>query len=109
MKLQDLVNYIADDFQKSIEEDGFDNFLSMKRSYWWTSKDIQNEVDYMIDKELQLNTDNRYNYNCFDNYEDNRNMTYSKLIRKVYKELDRRGLYKYENEDWNKPYGGYSY
>lgn len=90
MKLQEIVNAIADDFQSDMKDNNFDTFTEMKACYWWGSKDIKVEVDYMCCHMFDIPTDYNYNYGLddLDEY-----LSYNKLIRKVYSELKKRNVY----------------
>ncbi len=89
MKTQELVNAIANDFQQTMEEEGFETFVEMKECYWWDSQDIRDEVDGICHS-LHIPSDYEYSYYVEDMEED---LTYSKLIRKVYALLKKNGKY----------------
>ncbi len=94
MNLNELVDAIVNDFIQTMKEEGFNTFSEMKNCYWWDSQDIKDEVDYICNKQLNIPNDGLYNYYLDDLKED---LTYSKLIKKVYSELKKRKLYG-ENE-----------
>ena len=43
-----LAKLVADDFQKTMDEEGFETFLEMKRCYMWEAQDIREEVESII-------------------------------------------------------------
>lgn len=44
----DLAKAVAEEFTKDMKEFGFDTFNEMAKSYYWTSKDIKEEVDVIL-------------------------------------------------------------
>lgn len=48
MTLEQLAAYVADDFKKTMKEEGFETFAEVCRCYQWTSGDIKDEVDAII-------------------------------------------------------------
>ena len=43
-----LAQKVADYFNEAIKEGGFDDFKDMASCYWWTPKDIKDEVNAII-------------------------------------------------------------
>lgn len=43
-----LAREVANDFMRTMAEEGFDSFQEMCDCYWWTSKDIKDEVKAII-------------------------------------------------------------
>lgn len=48
MTFEKLANIVADSFYQTMQEEGFETFDEMKNCYWWTAKEIKEEVDYII-------------------------------------------------------------
>ena len=46
--LEQMVNNVANYFLDCMKENDFETFDEMKECYWWTSKDIKNEVDSIL-------------------------------------------------------------
>lgn len=92
-----LAEMVAKEFETEIKESDCENFTEMKEFYWWDSKDIRGEVDYMINKTyadmgwvmfddsdiLQEDETGRPVGSC----------TYRKFINMVYSILKAEGLY----------------
>ena len=49
MTVEKLAEIVADDFCDTMRENGFATFDDMKRCYWWSNKDIKDEVNTIID------------------------------------------------------------
>lgn len=47
----ELARKVADDFIESIKDGNFETFQEMCDCYWWTSRDIRGEVEYMVNKQ----------------------------------------------------------
>lgn len=43
-----LATKVAEDFAETMKDEGFTNFKDMCDCYWWTTKDIKTEVDYIL-------------------------------------------------------------
>ena len=50
MTFESLAKLVADDFRKTMYEEGFKTFNEMKKCYCWDARDIKEEVDYTITK-----------------------------------------------------------
>ena len=48
MTFEKLAELVADDFQKTMNEEGFETFKEMKKCYDWDAQDIKEEVDSII-------------------------------------------------------------
>ena len=48
MTFKELAQKIAEDFNRQIEEEGFENFKEMRSVYDWEPEDIRDEIEYMI-------------------------------------------------------------
>lgn len=48
MTFTTLASKIAEDFNRSVVEEGFENFKEMKNSYDWEPEDIRTEIEYMV-------------------------------------------------------------
>lgn len=45
---EELAKVVAKGFKEVMDEEGFETFDEMKECYWWTSKDIKEEVDWYL-------------------------------------------------------------
>lgn len=45
---EEIAKYVAESFMEDMREFGFDSFIEMANTYWWTAKDVKDEVDYII-------------------------------------------------------------
>jgi hypothetical protein len=81
--LEQMITNVANYFLDCMKENDFETFDEMKECYWWTSKDIKNEVDYLLG-EHNWSIDEIDGSDIFD---DNGNVvsSYRSLISKVYK------------------------
>ena len=50
MTIDELAKKVADDFIGTMEDFEFESFAEMKDVYDWTSREIKDEVGYMINK-----------------------------------------------------------
>lgn len=48
--IEELAKEVAQDFNKTVEEEGFSDFAEMKKSYMWETSDIKEEVRYMVNE-----------------------------------------------------------
>jgi len=48
MTFEALAKVVADDFRKTMKEEGFDSFKEMVDCYWWTTNDIKDVIDEII-------------------------------------------------------------
>lgn len=48
MNFNELANIVADSFYDTMQEFEFETFDEMKSCYYWTAKDIKEEVDSII-------------------------------------------------------------
>ena len=48
MTVKQAAAYVAEQFNKDVKENGFEDFKEMKTTYWWDAKDIRAEIDYMV-------------------------------------------------------------
>lgn len=46
--VEQMVKNVANYFLEGMKEEGFDSFEDMRRCYWWTSQDIKEEVDSVL-------------------------------------------------------------
>ena len=84
-----LASYVAAQFKKDIEENGFDSFEDMKSCYWWDTNDIKDEVEYHIQEadkqsnQLICMSDDRSDVYINDDY-----ISYRKFSAMWHKALD---------------------
>lgn len=50
MTLKELAKIVADDFKQDMQEHDCETFDEMVDLFWWTTKEIKEEVDYIIRK-----------------------------------------------------------
>ena len=97
MTVNELVIKMADIFENDyIKDNDFDNFKDMVSCYWYTAQDIKEEVlanmrDYTDDFDDDGDYVGRDAEDATDGF-----VSYRSFIKRVYDELDRRGLYDYE-------------
>ena len=48
LTIEELAKIVAKDFLQTMKQEGFETFAEMKKTYWWTTADIKEEVDYII-------------------------------------------------------------
>lgn len=48
MTFEILALLVADDLRKMMQEDGFETFSEMRKSYMWDSSDIRDEICYSL-------------------------------------------------------------
>lgn len=48
MTFNELAKLVADDFRKTMEENGFETFSEMKKCYMWDANDIKEEVSSIV-------------------------------------------------------------
>lgn len=90
MTVNELAIKMAEIFIEDYIKDGdFDDFKSMIRCYGYDSQDIKDEVLYNM---------NYYSDNFADDgdYIGEEFVTYKRFMKKVYAELDKRGMYNCE-------------
>jgi len=46
--LEQMINNVANYFLEEMKENDFETFDDMKRCYWWTSQDIKEEVNSVL-------------------------------------------------------------
>lgn len=51
MTIDELAKKVADDFIGTMEDFEFESFAEMKDVYDWSSREIKDEVEYMINKQ----------------------------------------------------------
>ena len=56
MRIKELAQRIAEDFNKAVVDADCENFKEMKRLYDWEASDIRSEIEYMI-KDMENNHD----------------------------------------------------
>lgn len=50
MTIKELARLVSDDFQKTMNEEGFETFNEMRRCYCWETQDIKEEVSSIINE-----------------------------------------------------------
>ena len=48
MTFEKLAKLVAEDFQRTMDEEGFETFNEMKKCYDWEAQDIKEEVESII-------------------------------------------------------------
>jgi hypothetical protein len=48
MTFEVLAKLVADDFSRTMKENGFETFAEMKKCYMWDANDIKEEVDSIV-------------------------------------------------------------
>ena len=48
MTFEKLAKLVAEDFQKTMNEEGFTTFKEMKKCYVWDAQDIKDEVEEIV-------------------------------------------------------------
>ena len=48
MTFEELAKLVAEDFKKTMDEEGFETFDEMKKCYWWSNDDVKEEVESII-------------------------------------------------------------
>ena len=46
--MDNLINFVANDFARTMFEEGFDSFKEMKTTYGWNTEDIKDEVRHLL-------------------------------------------------------------
>jgi hypothetical protein len=82
--VEDLARDVANDFNKTVEEEGFASFAEMKKSYMWDSADVKEEVRYMVNEMYggQMYDDDEVRANNAERY-----MSYREFMKVVRKHL----------------------
>ena len=82
--LDKAVELVAQSFVDTMKEEGFDTFAEMRDCYWWTTNDIKEEVEYM----LQKDADDLDDYTVYDDGQDVGNardfIPYRQFMKQVY-------------------------
>ncbi|MBP1581119.1 MAG: hypothetical protein J6A26_01815 [Oscillospiraceae bacterium] len=50
MTFENLANLVADEFRRTMAEEGFETFSEMKKCYMWDANDIKEEVSTIVDE-----------------------------------------------------------
>lgn len=81
--LEQMIKNVANYFLDCMKDNDFETFDEMKECYWWTSKDIKNEVDSIL-KDYNWSIDEIDGTDIFDN-DGNIVSSYRSFMSKVYK------------------------
>ena len=47
---EEIAKYVAESFMADMREEGCDSFMDMANKFWWTAKDVKEEIDYKINE-----------------------------------------------------------
>ena len=87
MTYKELVKFVADEFRKDLEFEGFDSFEEMVRCYQMDSDDIKREVVYTVNQTGRAYMDDETGEITLFDDDSTEPYKYRSFIAKVRKEL----------------------